>query len=260
MERFLIVVLGVAAVIPALILASQWRARRQPGADEPPAKIEKRSNAAAIALAGVAFLLVVAAAGFAGMSFLEWRAIDGQLRQTAEHRRAWVYATPTLSGPMIIKGHEVSLPVRYRLENTGEEPAVDTRIASAIVPEAASDIAFLQRSLCARLRAETDAAAGRNSVFPKQSLDIIRVEDTGADIVNGQLSKQARADLPFWWIGCVDYKSFGKPEHHQTAFIYEIAELGAGPQGFVRISLTDRTVPKDRLVIVPYLRGGFYAD
>ena len=162
---------------------------------------------------------------------------------------------------MVLKSREVSLPVRYKLENTGNEPAVDTWIAAAIVPEAASDIVALQKSLCQRLRADKTAAATlRNSVFPKQSLDIIRVEDTGSDIVNGQLSKQSRADLPFWWIGCVDYKSFGKPAHHQTAFIYEIAETGAGSQGVVRISLADRVIPKDRLVIVPYLRGGFYAD
>ena len=212
-------------------------------------------------MAAFAFLLFLVTLAYAGVSALQWRAIEAQTKELQREHRAWVYAAPALNGPMIIKGREINLPARYKLENTGSEPAVDTEIAAAIVPETAADILAFQKSLCARLGTGKPGAPGaRNAVFPKQSLDIIRVEGAGSDSAGAQPAHQGRTDLPFWWVGCVDYQTFGRPEHHRTAFVYEVAELGAGPLGVVRISLADRIIAKDRLVMLPYLRGGFAAD
>jgi hypothetical protein len=275
MERFLIGLLGAVAVILALIGASYYRTPRAATGEEPAASGKPAAatgeepaargkpvaaTGATIAMAAFAFLLFLVTLAYAGVSALQWRAIEAQTRELQREHRAWVYAAPALNGAMIIKGREVSLPARYKLENTGGEPAVDIEIAAAIVPEAAADILAFQKSLCARLGSRPGAPGARNAVFPKQSLDIMRLESAAPEIVNAQVTKQSRTDLPFWWVGCIDYQTYGRGEHHRTTFVYEIAELGAGPQGIVRISLSDRIIAKDKLVIVPYLRGGFSAD
>src|SRR5439155_7828879 len=140
------------AVILALIGASYYRAPRPGGAQPAAAEGRTASRAGAtIALASFAGLLFLVTLAYAAISVLQWRAIEAQTRELAREHRAWVYATPALNGPMIVKGHEISLTARYKLENTGSEPAVDTEIASAIVPETAADILAFQRALCARL-------------------------------------------------------------------------------------------------------------
>lgn len=260
MERFLIAALGAVAVMLALILASHYRER------PPAAAGQKGARSATFALA---WLLLAALAAYAGFSTLEWRAVraqlqeavQAQLKEKARQHRAWVYATPSLNGPMIIKGHGVSLAARYKVENTGDAPAVDTEIVSAVIPHLELDILAVQKSLCEPLRAGKDGAPPpRDSLFPGQSINITRIEGVGADLVDGQNSRQGEGGLKFWWVGCVGYKSFGDPTRHRTGFIYEIAETGAGPRGIVAISLADQIIAKGRLVIIPYPHGGFAAD
>lgn len=269
MEPFLIVAIGVIAVIVTLILASHYRA--------PPLGRDARARAkgadvAIIAVVGVAFLMASAVAAF---STFEWRtaeeqnktlegqrrALDGQLHDlTARQHRAWVHATPSLNGPMIIKGHEVSLATRYLLENTGEAPAVAVAITSAVMPHVALDPLAQQKSLCEQTRSGAEATPlTGNSLFPNQRQDVARIEGVGAGAVDERIAQGSGASLEFWWVGCIAYQTAGDPAQRRSGFVYEIAESGAGPRGIVPIGLMDQIIPKNRLVIIPY-RGGFFAD
>src|SRR5947209_7176152 len=109
MEHFLVVLLGSIAVILALIGASYYRAPRPAAGNQPAAELRPRAQGATIAMAGFAFLLFLVTLAYAGISALQWRAIEAQTRELTREHRAWVYATPSLNGPMIVKAHEISL-------------------------------------------------------------------------------------------------------------------------------------------------------
>ncbi|HVB16118.1 MAG TPA: hypothetical protein VNF04_06280 [Stellaceae bacterium] len=275
MEEFLIAVVGSVGVMLALILASQHRAGARTGDAKPGAK---GRSAAAIACVGI---LLLATLAYAGFSTMRWRTAEGQWhtaeaqrqaleaqvkQMAASQHRAWVYATPSLAGPMIIKDHAVSLAAHYTLENTGDAPAVDMQIASSVVPDVERDVLALQKSQCAQLpadqtqAAQTQAAPAQDSLFPNQSRAMTRNEGVAAEIVDRQFARQGTPHTEFWWVGCVGYKTLGSATRHYSGFIYEIAEPGAGPRGIVPISLADRIIPKSRLVVVRYPGGGFAAD
>ncbi|HKS89976.1 MAG TPA: hypothetical protein VJR70_11085, partial [Stellaceae bacterium] len=210
----------------------------------------------------------------AGFAALGWRGAEAQRRalaaetrsltarvneMAARQHRAWVHATAALDGPMIVKSRAVSLSAHYRLDNSGDAPATEIRIAAAVVPHDAGDIAQLQRSLCARPPAEGDSGLEQDTLFPGQHRDIRRVEGIGADLVAGGGAQSAAAGVEFWWVGCVAYRSAGSPAEHRSGFIYALAESGAGPGGIVPIGLADRIIPKARLAVIAHA-GGFPAD
>ncbi|HVC56101.1 MAG TPA: hypothetical protein VND95_09100 [Stellaceae bacterium] len=270
MEQFLIAALGSVAVILALILGSTYRAR-PPAGGQP-----QRGKGVSVAIVAVAGLLLLASLAAAGFSAWQWRAaaahgrelagqtraLEAQLHRLASRQhRAWVHATPSLAGPMIIKDRNVSLATHYRVENTGEAPAIGVQISSAVIPHVDVDVVALQKSLCEPRPPEQAAAPPtRDSLFPKESRGVSRIEGVGADLVDRHIAQQRGARLEFWWVGCVGYQTLGDPTRHHSGFIYEIAETGAGPHGIVPISLADQIIPKNRLVILPYSRGGFPAD
>ena len=269
MEPFLIVALGVIGVIVTLILASHSRARL-PGSDRQART--KGADVAIIAVVGGAFLMASAVAAF---SIFQWRTAEAQNRSLEGQRatldrqlhdlasrqhRAWVHVTPSLNGPMIIKGHEVSLAARYLLENTGEAPAVAVEITSTVMPHVELDPLALQKSLCEQPRPGSAATPlTGDSLFPNQSRDLTRVEGVGAGAVDERIARGGGASLELWWVGCVAYQTAGDSARRRSGFVYEVAESGAGPRGIVPIGLADRIIAKSRLVIIPY-RGGFFAD
>ena len=284
MEQFLVAILGSVSVLLALILGSQYRARSsaserpQPPAAADPNRPERRSptRRAAVAIAVLAALLVVGGVAYARLSILQRRSFEAQTAELAAQRdalqqqlaevsshqhRAWVYATPSLNGPLIIKGRSVSLAARYKIENSGDAPAADTRIAAAVVPHVGLDVRAVQKSLCDGLAAGDGAAApARDTLLPGQSVEVTRVEGSDAELPGFGAITRGGPEVKFWWVGCLSYKSAGMPAGRRTGFVYEIAETGAGPHGVVAISLADQIIPKSRLVILPYRGGGFAAN
>ncbi|HLY47371.1 MAG TPA: hypothetical protein VKQ73_17460 [Stellaceae bacterium] len=268
MAQFLIAALGAVAILLALILAAQFGG--------PPVLDGKRPRRVASAVAGVALVAAVAIAAYAGFATVKWQQAEAQRRsldahnrslaaqfktQAAQQHRAWVYATPALDGPMIIKDRAISLMARYRAENKGDAPAADIAIASVVIPRVDVDIRAVQKSLCDGLRVGDNVTASiRDSLFPSEKAEISRVEGVSPDLVDGQVTQQGATRLEFWWVGCVGYHSVGDKARHRSGFIYQIAESGAGPRGIVPISLADQIIPKARLVVLPYAGGGVAAD
>jgi hypothetical protein len=267
MEQFLIAALGSVAALLALILGSQYRTR--PAAAGRP----RRAIGASVAIVALAGILVVVCIVYAGLAAVQQRDFDeqkaaleaqngdlqAQLKALSAHQhRAWVYATPALNGPMIIKGGGVSLAAHYQLENRGDAPAAGVQIASAVIPHVEVDIQALQQSLCEHLHGN-GATPMHDSLVPGQGVELARIERADAEFAEGQ-AVQGGSGVKFWWVGCVGYQTAGDPMPHRSRFMYEVAETGAGPDGIVAISLADQIIPKSRLVMIPHRGGGFAAD
>jgi len=291
MDGFLIVVLGAVAVMLALILASQfsdgWRN----------AVGKEKWGVAGGAVAVVAVIALVATLAYAGYSTVRWRAVEAERRSleaqvqqlaaaseprpappahreeaaaareprlhetaAAPEHRARVYAQPSVNGALIIRGQDLGLAAHYTLVNNGDAPAVGTALVAVVIAHAEADILAVQRALCEGRGAEAVAMPLRANLSPGQSLEMTRIDGGSAATAGEPIPHRGAAGRRFWWVGCVHYRTAGDNARHSSGFLYQIAAASGRPGAGVPISAGDRIVPRDRLVMIPYRHGGFFAD
>jgi hypothetical protein len=167
-------------------------------------------------------------------------------KQLELSERPWVFANQiefASSFDFFKEGAIVDL--RFNLTNIGHSPARDVSInMRALIWSLGQDPLLVQKQICDPLKRPKGSTGGL-TIFPNQVLD----QRLGVMFGRKELDA-VRLPRPHYitpiLAGCIDYGFEFKPGHHQTRFIYMIAEHPA-TAGNGAVIASDKILPLSRL-------------
>jgi hypothetical protein len=198
-------------------------------------------------LAGATALLAIATMFLAG-------AANRQLRIMENDQRPWVKVDTEIADSLVFwVGGPAIMPLRFVLANVGKSPAFNVRLASLgyLIFVGHNDPHKEQHEKCEWLRDQPLDNPARGSVlFPGDRVPWDQmggaftsgVAFSSTDIQKIPVREDKQRHLEIWIIGCADY-IFGEAKlHHQTGFIYQLAQII--PREGMQPALTFGIVPQ----------------
>ena len=190
-------------------------------------------------------------------------------------QRPWVKVDVAIGGPIKFESGNMYITLKFDLYNTGHTPARYTwpewRIYSARI-NSPNDLIEKQSTLCADFIRPNSQNTPGFTLFPDEKKTVL--------ITAMMANPEMIADMEYYprstyvkfpnvspiILGCVDYQTASRQEHHQTGFAYEVWAAGPGEieisGNFVPVPIDNETIPADRLSLNPMTVQGltFFAN
>jgi hypothetical protein len=179
--------------------------------------------------------------------------------------RPWLSIEVAPDGPIIFQnGTQATIPVKYRLTNTGHSPANDVRMKFDIVfPAFGSSPINRQRQIAQQPRAAS-LPFSSGVVFAGAPAEYQTAHIVSIDQMMEFATEEMKKNGPVEWtqpyiVGCINY-TFGQSAFTgETGFIYEIKTRSIDNPKITLLLKINADVPEERLVFERYILGGDYA-
>jgi hypothetical protein len=204
------------------------------------------------------FVLAIATIVLALVAHSTDEKVSRQIALLERDQRAWVFSTRARAvSPLDINANDAAIVIEHDLKNSGKTPARRALVDGILTSRDTTwPIAEYRAAweICDNLRrGHPSVELAGNVVFPG---DIVPQRTTFR--LQGPLFEGFKAgQRPVLMIvGCVDYQSGDRPEHHQHRFVYEIDRTVAGENKLIDPKIAS-SVPANELAIMinPFLAG-----